>query len=106
MRRLEESPPVFVGAGKRALDVAEEFRFEECFRKSSTIDGDKRRLGSRAVFMDGTRNQFFSRTAFAGNQHTAGLRRNGLNHVEDRAHFGTLPNDIVEAGEAAQFAAQ
>ncbi len=43
--------------------------------------------------MDGARDQFFSGAAFTGNQNPAGLRRDGLDHVEDGAHLWALPDD-------------
>ena len=54
--------------------------------------------------MDGAGDQFFSGAAFAGDQDAAGLRRDSLDKVEDGAHLRTLADDVVETGEAAQFA--
>src|SRR5580704_13631785 len=65
MGSLEQPLAILVGARESAFHIAEEFRFQESLRKGTAIDGDKGRLGTEAVFVNGARNQFFSRTAFA-----------------------------------------
>ncbi len=104
MRRLEEAVAIFVGPGEGSLHVAEELGFQECFRKGSAIDGDKRIFGAGAVFMNGARNQFFAGAAFSGDQHAAVLRRDILDQVEDRAHLRAGADDVIESGEPAEFA--
>ena len=106
VRRLKKSLAIFVRAGERALHVAEQFGFQQRLRKRAAIDGDERRLRAGAIFVDGAGDQFLAGAALAGDQHAAGLRRDGHDHVEDRAHFGAVADDIVLAGQAAQFAAQ
>src|SRR5580765_4836899 len=106
MSRLEESFAIGIGASECAFHIAEEFRFKKCLWKGAAIDGDEGSLRANAVFMNGTRHQFFSSAAFAGNEDAAGLRRDGLDQVEDGAHLGTLPDDAVETGQTAQFPAE
>src|SRR5580700_7351676 len=63
---LEKALAILVGAGESAFHIAEEFGFEQTLWKGTAIDGDKGSLGAEAVFVNGARNQFFPRTAFAG----------------------------------------
>ena len=95
-RRLKQSVAIFVRAGERALHVAEQFGFQKRFGKRAAIDGDERRFGTRAVFVDGARHQFLAGAAFAGDQHAAGLRRDILDQVENGAHLRAGADDVVE----------
>src|SRR5712691_7962491 len=56
--------------------------------------------------MDGPRNQFLTGPAFAGDQYPARLRRHRLDELEDGAHLGALPDDVVQSREPAQLAAK
>ena len=104
VRGLKESAPIFIRAGESAFHVAEQFGFQQRLRERAAIDGDKWSLRPRAVFVNGARHQFLTGSAFAGDQHAAGLRRDRLDQVENRAHFRTLPDDVVQPRQAAQFA--
>ena len=44
---FEQAALVLVGAGERALHVAEQFAFEQRFRKCAAIDRNKRLGGAR-----------------------------------------------------------
>ncbi len=63
-------------------------------------------VDARTVLVNRARHQFFTGTALPGNQHSAGLRRHGLNHVKNGAHLGALPDDVVEPGQPADFPPQ
>ena len=56
--------------------------------------------------MDGACDQFFTSPTLSSNENAARLRSNGLDHVEDGAHFRALADDVVEPGEPADFAPQ
>ena len=52
---------------------------------------------ARAVFVDGARNEFFARAAFAGDQDAAGLRRDRFDQLEDGAHLRAGADHVIEA---------
>src|ERR1700730_3437888 len=56
--------------------------------------------------MNGARNQFLTGAALAGNEHTASLWSDGLDHVKNFAHFLALADDVVQACKTAKLAAQ
>ncbi len=103
---LKQAAAIFVCAGEGAAQVAEEFGFEQGFGKRAAIDGDEGRFGARAIFVDGAGDEFLAGAAFSGDQHAAGLRSDGFDQVEEIAHFGAGADDVIEAGEAAELAAQ
>src|SRR5579862_3422822 len=74
MGGMEQAAPVVVCAGERALDIAEQLRFQQGFWEGAAINGDKRAFGACAVLVDGACDEFFSRSAFASDQNTARLR--------------------------------
>src|ERR1700674_2664864 len=103
---LEKALAVFVSPSESALHITEKFGLQESLWERTTVDGDKRRLCPNAVFMNGARHQLFTGAALPGNENTARLRSNGLNHVEDSAHVRALSDDIVEPGEPPQLPTQ
>ena len=103
---LKQPAAVFVRSGKGAAHVSEQLRFEQGFRKGAAIDGDERRFRAGAVLVNGAGDEFFSRAAFSSDQHAAGLRRDRFDQVEKLAHLRARADDVVEAREPAQLAAQ
>src|SRR5207245_1621017 len=99
---LEQTLSVLVCSRERTLHVAEKLGLEQRLGECAAVDGDERSLGAGAVFMNGAGHQFFPRAALPGNQYPARLWRYGLNQIENRAHLGALPDDIVQPGEPAQ----
>ena len=59
------------GAGERALDVAEQRRFEQVGRQVAGVHGDERLLAARRVAVDGARDQLLTGAALAGDQNGA-----------------------------------
>src|SRR5712691_9116384 len=106
MGSLEKSLAVFVGAREGTLHVAEQLGFQKRFGKCPAIDGDERGLGAGTVFVNGAGHELLSSTAFAGDQYAARLRGNRLDKVKDGAHFGALPDDVVQTRKAPNLAAQ
>ena len=103
---LEKALAILVGAREGTFHVAEEFGFEEGFRESTAIDGDEGGLSAKAILVDGAGDEFFSGAAFAGDENATGLRGDSLDQVKDGAHLRALADDVVEASEAAKFAAE
>src|SRR5580700_431349 len=104
--RFEKPVAIFAGASEGAFHVAEQLGFEQCLRECAAVNGDERLFRARAIFMDGARHQFFSSAAFAGNQHPARLRGDGLNQLENFSHLRTCADDVVEARKTAEFSAE
>src|ERR1700730_5366894 len=104
MSRLEKPLAILGSAREGPFHVAKQFRFQQRFRKRAAIDGDKRGLRALTVFVNGSRDQLFTSTAFASDEHAASLRGDGLDHVEDFTHLGTLADDIVETCKTPELA--
>src|SRR5690242_5537564 len=92
VRRLEQTLPIFICPGKGSFHVAEKLGLEKGLGKRAAVNGDKGSLGTEAVLMNGSGNQFFSGSALACNQDATRLWCNGLNQIENCAHLGALPN--------------
>ena len=56
-------------------------------------------LRARAVFMNGARHEFFAGSRFPGDEDAARLRRDGHDHVKNRAHLAAVADDVVLAGK-------
>ena len=97
MRGLEKSVAIFIGTGESALHVTEELGFQKRFRKSPAVNGDEGILGAGAVFVNGARDEFLTRAAFAGDENAAVLRSDIFNQIEYRAHLGAGADDVVES---------
>ena len=72
-----KSAAIFVGAREGTAHVTEQFGFQQGFGERAAIDGDERHFRTRAIFVNGARNQFLSGAAFSGDEHAAGLRSDG-----------------------------
>src|SRR6185295_1329084 len=65
MRSFEDPGTIGNRTGKRTALRAKQLAFHQSFRNRSAIDGDKRRLGTRAQFVDRTRDEFLAGAGFA-----------------------------------------
>src|SRR5207253_3832887 len=83
---LELADAPAVGAGEGALFVAEQLAFEQVLRDGSAIEGQERRLGSRAVLVDGAGDQLLAGAARTGDQHWDILSRDAADGLVDLAH--------------------
>jgi len=63
--RLEAPRFVVHGAGKGALDVAEQLTFQQAFAERPAIDTDIGPVRTGAQAMNGPRNQLLARAGFA-----------------------------------------
>src|SRR5262249_9858447 len=91
---------------KRATHVSKQLALEQCLRKCATVDGNKRFLGARAVEVNRLGNKFFSRTALAGDQHSAARRAHDFDHLEEFLHLLALPDEISHPVDFLEFAPQ
>src|SRR5207245_7712362 len=72
------------GTGEGPFLVSEKLAFQKGLRQSCAIDCDKGLIRPPAVSMNGTRDQFFARSAFAANQNV-GIR--GSHFIDKLINF-------------------
>ena len=94
MRFLKPSHTHSASAGEGALDVAEQFGFEQILGNGAAVDGDQRPAGAARRHVNGARGQFLARTCLAGHQHCAAPRANQTNHLGDVAHCLAVAHQI------------
>ena len=104
---LEELAHLFAGrAGEGAGDVAEQFAFEQCFRKGAAGDFDERTLGPAAAAVDRPGDHAFAGAAFAGDQHGGPRVGDAADHLEDFEHPRVAADDVVHAVSAIELGAE
>ena len=81
--RLEQAGLVAVGAGERALPVAEHLGFEQRLRQRGAVDRHHLLLDAAAVRVDELRDHFLAGARFAGDEHR-GVGRGDLAGQLDR----------------------
>ena len=106
VRLLEASDAAIGGAGERAANVPEQFAFNQGGGNGGAIDGDERTFSSRAVVVQGLRDQFLAGSAFTENQHRAVHRGGTLNLGENLLHLAGLSDDLVQPEFLVQTPAQ
>ena len=84
-----KNPPLPIAdrSGKRALHVAEEFRFEERCGQRRAIDRHERRGRVRRIRVDRPRDQLLARAALATDDHVRRGSRHLADHLEDLYHL-------------------
>ena len=94
---LEAAAAQRVGAGERALLVAEQLRLQKIRGERRGIERDEGLAGARTVAMQGARHEFLAGARFAGDQH----RHAGAGQPADRAkhllHGGRLAEKLGDA---------
>ena len=80
---------------ERALDVAEELRFEQGLGNRRAVDLDERQASLRAAIVDGAGDQFLARAGFARDQYRASGRRHQLDATDHLGHGVALTDDAV-----------
>ena len=93
---------MLVGAGERALAMAEQLAFDERFGQGAAIDGDERLAGPRALVVDGPGDQLLAGAGFAQDQHG---RLRGGDFGDQRAnalHAGRVADQPRRAFDALQ----
>ncbi len=106
MGHLEEAALVLRGSRKGSLDVAEELAFQQGFRKSSAVDGDKRFGGARRAGMDGAGHQFLARAAVAVDQHGAVGGGHGANSGLQALHAAADADNVFQRVASGGIALQ
>ena len=80
---------IFVGAGKGALAVAEQFAFDEVGGDGAAVYRHKRLLGARAAVMQSAGDEFLTGAGFTVDKYRRVDLRQGGNFVHQFAHGGT-----------------
>src|SRR6202040_1781323 len=93
-------------AGKRPFYVPKELALEKTFRHRAAIQFDQRAFASRALLVDGPRDELLTRAAFPGDQEGGIGRRTGLNRLPPLSQSGTSPDDVAEILFGANLAEQ
>ena len=96
MGRLHETLLGADGAGEGALLVPEELGFEQLLGQRGAVHRDEGVRHSRAIGVDGARDQLLARAGLSDHQ-DIGLGARGLAHqLEDSAHGRAPADDVVE----------
>jgi hypothetical protein len=106
MGELEPSDARGDGAGKRALDVAEQLRFHQSFGNRGGVERDEALIGARRVVVNGARHELLARPGLAMDQHCAVHGRHHLEGLEELLHRAVAADDAFEAEAAAELGAQ
>ena len=98
-----EAVVVAVGAGERALDVAEELALEQGLGNGAAVDGHEGPVGPVAALVDGLGDEFLAGAALAVDQDRGRGGGDLVHHLVDRAHARALADDVLAALLAGQF---
>src|SRR6185436_7362276 len=93
-------------AGKRATNMAEEFRFEQFGRKIRGVHGDERLVRAQALVMNRARDQLFAGAALSGDQHGASGRRDLFYERKYFTHLLAASDDLARHGAAFESLSQ
>ena len=75
------------GSRERAAHMAEQFAFQQAFRKRGAVNGDERLVRARTEIVDHPRKQLFARTAFSFDQNIGFGLRHAARIGEQRAEI-------------------
>ena len=84
-----------LGAGERSLFVAEQLAFQQRFGQRAAMDHHQWMITPRAGIVDGASHQFFSRAAFAGDQHRGIGGTDGFNGVHHAPHGRAVAHQLI-----------
>ena len=93
--QLEAADLVAVGAGERALDVAEQLAFQQARRQGGAVDLDERLAGPRAVVVDAPGQQFLAGAALAAEQHGGSAGGHLADQLQQLPHRRAGADDAV-----------
>src|SRR5258708_22723063 len=91
----QESRPGLSSACKSALYVTEKFTFHQSGIQGRNVYRQERPIAPRAVAMNGPSDQFLSRAALAGDEHTGVARGHQRNPLEDDLHGRAVADDLL-----------
>src|SRR5207302_3529450 len=83
-------------AGKSALDVAKEGRFQKIGGHGAAVDRHKGTVFARRISVDGLGDEFLARAAFALDQHRRTAGRDLRNQVENLEHDFAFAHDVFK----------
>ena len=98
VRRREVPGTRPVGAGERALLVAEQLRLHQLGRQRAAVDGDERTAAARARLVDGARHQLLAGSGLSFQKNGHGARRHATSAQNDALHDRAPMDDLVELG--------
>src|SRR5690606_9837212 len=105
IRHLEQPRARARGAGERAPHMAEQGRFEQALRNRAAVLGDEGAAGTRAVAMNGTRDELLSAPGLAGDEHGNVRGGDAIHELEQAADGLALTHDFAVAmARVAPFA--
>ena len=93
---LEEADLRLCGAGKSATDVTEQLAFEQVLDDRRTVDSDEPSRMPRTERVNCLGDELLAGACLAGHQHSARMRREPADGVEELLHGGTAPDHAVE----------
>ena len=95
-----------VGAGERALLVAEQLALHQIFGDRGAVDLDERPVRARRMLMDRARDHVLAHAAFPAQQHRGAGGRHARDGGENLLHRRAAADDVVELVALAQLLAQ
>ena len=95
--QLESAGLAVVGAGERALLVAEDLRLEQRVGQRGAVDRLEAFLSASGQLVNHLRDELFARAGRAENQHRDIRLGRGANPLEDGDHFLVAANHLAEA---------
>ncbi len=103
---LESAFAFRLGAGERALDVAEQFVFQDALAQPRAVEGHEAAFAPPAVVVDGAGDQFLAGSAFAHDQdrNIAGRHLPGRRH--HALHRRVLADDSLESALLGELVAK
>ena len=104
--RLEESLLGFQRAGEGSFFIAEEFALDQRGHQRAAIDGNKRASGKGTAKMNGARDELFSSTAFAGDEHGRACIFEARDHAQHFLNLRGRAHDAVGGGFRVHALAQ
>ncbi|HEX3150084.1 MAG TPA: hypothetical protein VHR66_18550 [Gemmataceae bacterium] len=100
---LEQPCLGLVGARECALLVAKQFAFEQVLLQGGAVHGDEGMIASRAVAVDGARDQFLAGPARTPDQDSRFSRGHFLDHCHDLPRRRRRTNDSVAGRFEGQY---
>jgi hypothetical protein len=94
--KFEAAGSALERAGESAFLMTENLALDQRLGNGSAVDGHKGLRPARTQFVNGTGNEFLSRSAFACNQYRSGTGRDLLDEAEYLLHFAGGADQAAE----------
>ena len=95
MGHLEPPDALSIGAGERALLVAEQLALHERGWQRGQVDFDQRALGVRRILVEHLGHRFLARAGLADDQYVGVRGRHLTDHLVDVLHLGRVADDAL-----------